>query len=139
MLKLSELLWFQRVSRGYACVPLVLGSTIALTGGAGLDLVFGLDLGELDPSLESAVRFLAANFAAMGVVLVWGTGDVLARRAVLRICFAALLVGAALRLMAIALHGVPSMMTLVVIGGELSAGGLWLWHARILRRLRQST
>ena len=85
------------------------------------------------------MRFLAANFAAMGVVLVWATGDVLARRAVLRICFAALLVGAALRLMTIALHGMPSMMTLVVIGGELSAGGLWLWHARILRRLRQAT
>ncbi len=133
----SELLWFQRACRGYACVPLLLGSTIALTGGAGLDLVFGLDLGELDPSLESAVRFLAANFAAMGVVLVWGTGDVLARRAVLQICFAALLVGAALRLMAIALHGVPSTMTLVVIGGELSAGGLWLWHARVVRRLRR--
>ena len=135
----SELLWFQRVCRGIACVPLLLGTTIALTGGAGLDLVFGLDLGELDPSLESAVRFLATNFAAMGLVLIWATGDVLARRAVLRIAFGALLVGAAVRLMAIALHGTPSMMTMVVIGAELTAGPLWLWLERILRQLRQST
>jgi hypothetical protein len=105
----------------------------------GLDLVFRLDLGELDPSLESAVRFLAANFAAMGVVMVWATGDVLARRAALRICFAALLLGAGLRLVAIAFHGMPSTMTLAVIGGELTAGGLWLWHERILRRRRRST
>ena len=120
-------------------MPLLLGSTIALTGGTGLDRIFGLDLGELDPSLESAVRFLAANFAAMGALFVWATGDVLARGTALRIVFVALLVGAALRLMAIALHGVPSTMTLVVIGGELSAGVLWLWHARIVRRLRQAT
>ena len=139
MIESSELLWFQRVCRGYACVPLLLGSTIAFTGGAGLDLVFGPDLGELDPSLESAVRFLAANFAAMGVLFIWATGDVLTRRTALRIVFGALLLGAALRLMAIALHGVPSMMTLVVIGGELFAGALWLWHVRIVRRLRQST
>ena len=139
MRRSSELLWFQRVCRGIACVPLLVGSTIAITGGAGLDLVFGLDLGKLDPSLESAVRFLAANFAAMGLVLVWGTGDVVARRAVLRIVVGALLTGAAVRLMAIALHGTPSMMTMVVIGGELTAGPLWLWHARILRQLRQAT
>jgi len=139
MLRSAELRWFQRVCWFIASVPILLGSTIALTGGAGLDLVFGLDLGTLDPSLESAVRFLAANFAAMGLVLVWGTADVLARRAVLRIVFGALLVGAAVRLMAIALHGVPSTMTMLVIGGELTAGPLLVWHARILRRLGQST
>ncbi|MBT8469817.1 MAG: DUF4345 domain-containing protein [Deltaproteobacteria bacterium] len=135
----SELIWFQRVCRGIACIPVLVGSTVALTGGAGLDLVFGLDLGKLDPSLESHVRFLAANFAAMGLVFVWGTGDVLARRAVLRIFFGTFLVGAAVRMMAIAVHGAPSMMTLLVIAGELSACPLWLWHARILRQLRQST
>ena len=135
----SELLWFQRVCRGYACVPLLLGATIAVAGGAGLELVFGLDLGELDPSLESAIRFLAANLAAMGLVLIWGAGDVLARRTALRIVFGALVVGAGFRLMAIALHGTPSMMTMMVIGGELAAGLLWLWHTRILGQLRQST
>ena len=129
----SEVRWFQLVCWGFAAVPLMLGSTIALTGGVGLALVFGLDLGEPDPSLESAVRFLAANFAAMGLVLVWGAGDVVTRRAVLRIVFGALMVGAALRVLSIALHGVPSMMTLVVIGGELCACVLWLWHAHILR------
>lgn len=134
----SELLWFQRVCWGIACVPLVLGSTIALTGGAGLDVVFGLDLGELDPSLESAVRFLAVNFAAMGLVLIWGTGDVVARQGVLRICFGGLVVGAAVRLMAIVLHGVPSTMTMLVIGGELAGVPLWLWHSRILRQLQES-
>ena len=48
----SEVLWFQRVCRAYACVPITLGSTIALTGGTGLDLVFRLDLGQLDPSFH---------------------------------------------------------------------------------------
>ena len=135
----SEPLWFQLVCRGIACVPLLLGSTVALTGSAGLEAVFGLNLGTLDPSLESALRFLAANFAGMGLVLLWGTGDVLGRRAVLRIFFGAMLAGAAVRLMAFGLHGAPSGMTMLVIGGELTAGPLWLWHARILRQLRQST
>jgi hypothetical protein len=115
----------------------LLGSTIAVSGGAGLDLVFGLDLGALDPSLESAARFLAANLAAMGGVLLWGTGDIPARRGVLRICFGAFVVGAAFRLLAIVLHGMPSLMTLAVIGGEFSAAALWLWLERILRQLRQ--
>ncbi len=133
----SELLWFKRVCWAIASVPLLLGSTIALTGGAGLDAIFRTELGTLDPSLESHVRFLAANFVAMGLVLIWATGDVLARRGALRIVFGALLVGAAVRLLAIALHGAPSTMTMVVIGGELTAGPLWLWHARILRQHRQ--
>ncbi|NND28117.1 MAG: DUF4345 domain-containing protein [Myxococcales bacterium] len=134
----SELVWFQRVCRVFACVPLLLGTTIALTGSAGLAVVFGLSLGKLDPSLESAVRFLAANFAGMGLVLLWGTGDVLGRSAVLRICFGAMLAGAAVRLMAIGLHGTPSLMTVLVIGGELTAGPLLIWHARLLRQLRQA-
>ena len=29
--------------------------------------------------------------------------------------------------------------TMMVIGGELAAGLLWLWHTRILGQLRQST
>ena len=138
MVQSPGLLWFQRACRVYACVPLALGTTIALMGGAGLEFVFGADVGEPDPNLESAIRFLGANFAAMGLVLVWGTGDVVARRAVLRIVFGALIVGGALRLLSIALHGVPGIMTLAVIGGEFMACVLWLWHARILRQLHQS-
>ena len=133
----SELLWFRRACWILASVPLLGGSTIALTGGAGLGFLFGFDLGELDPSLESHLRFLAANFVGMGLVLIWGTGDVLARRGALRIVFGAFLVGAAVRLLALALHGTPSAMTMVTIGGELTAIPLWLWHSRILRQLRQ--
>ena len=134
----SELKWFRRACWVYASVPIVLGSSIALSGGAGLQRWFGFDLANPDPSLESALHFLAANFAAMGLVLVWATRDVVPRRAAMRIVFGAMVVGATLRLMSIAVHGVPSMMTMAVIGGELSAGGLWLWHTRVLRQLHRA-
>ena len=139
MAQSSELLWFRNVCRAYALIPLLVGSTVALTGTAGYEVLFRLSLGPVDPSLESAVRFLAATFSALGLVLVGGTGDVLGRRAVLRIFFGAMLAGAGVRLMAIGLHGWPNWMTMVVIGGELSAGPIWLWHERIVRRIHQST
>ena len=135
----SEVRWFQWICWGFAAVPLMLGSTIALTGGAGLALVFGLDLGEPGPSLESHIRFLAANFAAMGLVLVWSTRDVVALAAGVRIVLGAMIVGAVIRLLTIGLYGPPSTMTMLVIGGELTAGPLWLWHTRILRLLRPPT
>ena len=135
----SEVRWFKRLCWVFAAVPLMLGSTIALTGGAGLAFVFGLDLGELGPSLQSHIRFLAAVFAAMGLVLIWSTGDVVARSTGLRIALGAMIVGAVLRLISIGLYGQPSTMTMLVIGGELTAGPLWLWHTRILRLLRPPT
>ena len=132
----SEMLWFQRACQGYACVPLVLGSTVALTGCAGLETIFGMEAAlTRDPTLESSVRFLAANFAAMGVVCMWGSYDVVARRGVLRIFFGAAVAGGALRVASILLHGMPTPMTLFVIGGEFSAAVLWLWHERILAKL----
>ena len=135
----SELLWFTWACRSYACVPLGVGSIVALSGGAGLDLVFGTELGELGPNLESHVRFLASVFTAMGLILFWGTADALARRVALRIGFGSMVVGGAMRLVALALYGAPSTMTMLIIGGELMAGPLLLWHARILRQLRRST
>ncbi len=72
----------------------------------------------------------------MGLILVWSTGDVAARSGGLRIALGAMILGAVFRIVSIGLYGAPSAMTMAVIGGELTAVPLLLWHTRILRRLR---
>ena len=70
----------------------------------------------------------------MGLVLVWGSVDVVNRSGAMQIFFGSAVVGGTLRILSIFFHGVPSPMVLFVIGGELSASALWWWHRRILKQ-----
>lgn len=131
----NELIWFRRVCRFIAVFPLVLGATVALTGTAGFEVLFSVDVEEVSPTLESAVRFLASSFFGMGVVLVWAVRDIVHRGGAVQIFFAAMILGAVARLIGIGVAGTPNLMSLVLIGIELSGAPMWLWYRRILRRM----
>ena len=128
-----ELIWFRRVCRFIAVFPLVLGGTIAFTGTAGFGVLFGVDAPDVSPTFESGVRFLATAFLGMGLVLLWATQDVAARNGAMKIFFATMILGASARLIAIGVHGAPNLMSLVLIGIELTGAPMWLWLSRILR------
>ena len=88
----------------------------------------------MNNTLESAVRFLATSFFGMGLVLLWATGDIHGHGGAMRIFFATMIFGALARLIGIGAHGTPNLMSLVLIGIELTGAPMWLWHRRILRQ-----
>ncbi len=88
----------------------------------------------MNNTLESAVRFLATSFFGMGLVLLWATGDIHGRGGAMRIFFATMIFGALARLIGIGAHGTPNLMSLVLIGIELTGAPMRLWHRRIVRQ-----
>ena len=130
----GEVVWFRRVCRMIAVFPLVIGGTVAFTGTSGFQVLFGVEVGDVNNTLESAVRFLAMNFVGMGLVLLWATRDIHSRGGAMRIFFATMIFGALARLIGIGAHGTPNLISLVLIGIELTGAPMWLWHRRILRQ-----
>ena len=127
-----EAVWFRRTCRMVACFPLVLGGTIALSGTAGFEVMFGVEVGIVDSTFESGVRFLATTFLGMGLVLWWASADFFGRSGAVQIFFVAMVFGALARLIGIRVHGTPNLMSLVLIGIELTGAPMLLWHRRLL-------
>ena len=128
----AEIVWFRRVCRFVAVFPIVLGGAVAPTGVAGFEVLFDVEVGDVDPTLASAVRFLATAFFGMGMLLLWASRDIVGRAGALRIFFAAMILGALARLLGAGVDGTPNVMSLVLIGIELTGVPMWLWHRRIL-------
>ena len=99
-----EVVWYRRVCRMVAVFPLVIGGTVVFTGNPGFQVLFGVEVGDVNNTLESAVR----------------------------IFFATMIFGALARLIGIGAHGTWNLMSVVLIGIELTGAPKWLWHRRIL-------
>lgn len=119
-----------------AAIPLGLGGIITLTGLVGMSAIFGLHV-PIDPSLDSNVRFLAANFFGMGMVMVWTARRIEARTATVRIFAVTVGLGATARLISLLQHGDPGALVLALIGVEYSAVLFALWQARVARMAKE--
>lgn len=118
-----------------ACVavfPLALGSTLTLLGMRGFYVLFGLEQSEeIVPTLDSGVRFLAANFFGMGMVMLWIIPRIERETTVFRIIAATMVLGASGRMISMATIGQPSLLTVVLTIVESSGLLLLFWQQRV--------
>ena len=124
----------QVLAGGFAAFPLLLGCVVAATGLAAMGPLFGVPQPTpYDPSLDSSMRFLGANFLGMGLVVLWVLPRIESRIAPFRIFVATALIGALARVLSHLLVGRPVPMIEALIAVEASALLLGLWQARIHR------
>lgn len=97
-----------------AVVAISAGTLTVLTGGS--TVVGG---GVISPSLDSELRFYAAWYVGVGLVLLWSARHVESAGAVIRCVCAVLLLGAFGRVVSWSLVGRPHPLYLVLLGIEL--------------------
>jgi hypothetical protein len=121
-----------------ACFPLVLGFTVAVTGLAGFWILFAQPGSPPDnPSLDSAVRFLGAQFFGLGLIIVWILPKIERRSVPFRIVVFAVVLGGVARVLSHIFVGRPNLLTEILIGIEFAVLGLGLWQTRIARKFRE--
>jgi hypothetical protein len=122
----------QVLAGGFAVFPLLLGCTVVAMGLAAMGPLFGVPVPRpYEPSLDSSVRFLGANFLGMGLLVLWVLPRIESRIVPFRIFVATALVGAAARVLSHVLVGRPVPMIETLTGVETSALLLGLWQARV--------
>lgn len=120
-----------------ALVPVSLGGFLTATGLTGFYLAFGL--GEpppILPTLDSAIRFLTAQFFGMGLIMLWLVPRVERHPTLLRIIVGAIALGASSRLYSAFAVGKPNAMTIALIGVEYSALLMLVLQHRVMKRIR---
>lgn len=122
---------FQAVVALLATVAVVAGGLTVLTGGA---LV--LDAGEVSPSLDSELRFYAAWYLGVGVLLFWTVPRVESAGTVFRAVCALLLVAAGGRIVSVLVKGPPHPFYAVLLVLELGLPILLVpWQSAVARRV----
>ena len=121
-----------------AMFPLVLGFTVAMTGLSGFWLLFGQPGSPpANPSLDSAIRFLAANFFGLGMMIVWILPRIERRTRPFQIVVATVVFGGLVRVISHVVVGRPNLMTELLIAVEFGVLFLGLWQLRVSRRYRE--
>jgi hypothetical protein len=128
----SERTWLRRAFTAVLPFPLGLGAYVMVTGLSGFWVAFGLaGAPPSEPTLDSAVRFLGANFFGMGLLLTWASRRVDERTVPIRIFVVTAVLGASARLVSVAQVGRPKLLTEALIAVELSIVALGLWQRRV--------
>ena len=120
-----------------AMFPLVLGFTVAVTGLRGFWFLF-MQEGEMphNPTLDSAVRFLAANFFGMGLMIVWVLPKIERRTRVFQIIVGTVVFGGIVRVLSHVTVGRPNLLTELLIGVEFAVLLLGFWQYHVAKRYR---
>lgn len=130
---MKKVLWW--FMAGTAVFPLVLGAVVTATGLEGMSLLFGTAVeAGANPTLDSNVRFLGANFLGMGIVIVWILGDLESRLSPLKIVFATILIGGISRAVSSALYGSPAAMATLLMCVEFAVPVIGMWMASRVAR-----
>jgi hypothetical protein len=118
------------VVTGLGCVALVFGVLGVVTGGAGV--VGG---GHVSANVDSELRFFAAWYAGAGVLLLCVRQRVDRETVVVRGVCAAILLGAAGRVLSIVTVGAPHALFLFLLAVELVIPAVIVpWQAAVARR-----
>ena len=114
----------------------VLVGTLHLLLGVQADVLLGAQLSEAainDPVLDSQNRFYGVAFSAYGFLLFLAATDLAKYRVVFRILLAVFFAAGCARLVSIAVHGLPSVLVILLLATELLLPPLlaW-WHQQVL-------
>lgn len=112
-----------------AGVALSAGTVTVLTGASTI-----LASGSVSPSVDSELRFYAAWYAGLGLVLLWSALHVESATTVIRAVCAVLLVGALGRVISWSDAGRPHDLYLVLLAVEVTLPAVLVpWQGRVAR------